>query len=40
MLLGTEAVRQALFTEDTPDDWIAAVGPFPTGRARWRSSTA
>ena len=25
MLLGTEAIRQALFTEDTPDSWIAGL---------------
>jgi pimeloyl-ACP methyl ester carboxylesterase len=29
MLLGTEAVRQALFTEDTPDAWIRGLDiPF------------
>ena len=29
MLLGIEAVRQALFTEDTPDSWIRALDlPF------------
>lgn len=29
MLLGTEAIRQALFTEDTPDAWIRALDiPF------------
>jgi non-heme chloroperoxidase len=27
--LGTAALRRALFTEDTPDDWIAAVASFP-----------
>ena len=28
-LIGIEAVRRALFTEDTPDDWIARVAPAP-----------
>jgi len=29
MMLGTEAVRQALFTEDTPDAWIRDIAvPF------------
>jgi non-heme chloroperoxidase len=27
--LGVAAMRRALFTEDTPDDWIAAVTPLP-----------
>ena len=31
-LLGTDAVRRALFTEDTPDDWIAAVAAVPRPR--------
>ncbi|MGF1659944.1 MAG: alpha/beta fold hydrolase [Rubrimonas sp.] len=28
-LLGVEAARRALFTEDTPEDWIAEVAPVP-----------
>ena len=28
-LLGLEAVRRALFTEETPDAWIAEVAPLP-----------
>jgi non-heme chloroperoxidase len=28
-LLGLDAVRRAFFTDDTPDDWIAAVAPRP-----------
>jgi non-heme chloroperoxidase len=28
-LLGVEAARRALFTEETPDDWIAEVAPPP-----------
>ena len=29
-LLGLEAARRALFTEETPDDWIAGLGLAPT----------
>ncbi len=29
-LLGVDAARRALFTPDTPDDWIARVSPTPT----------
>jgi non-heme chloroperoxidase len=29
-LLGTGAARRALFTEDTPEEWIAAVATSPT----------
>ena len=32
--------RRALFTEDTPDAWIAEVAGASTRRARWRCSTA
>ncbi len=32
-LLGTAAARSALFTEDTPEDWIAAVASAPVAES-------